>query len=399
MNIGMRLIESRRALAAWCLLAWIGSLQVAAAGQPVDRLRDDASVPTAAANMGSALSAPPAGPTAPFPTGHGTGDLVPIDRRWAQNKPRLYSKERKRIDPTPPPYTGPPKWRWFLNAGYRQDDLRWSIQGLTPTTLTLPQRYSLLLSELTWSDLNILQLEFGLQRKLSRQFIVKGQVGYGIIFDGENQDSDYWDDNRAVEWSRSLQDSDDGDTWDLSVALGYELLMFSKRFTITPLAGYSYHAQNLTMQNGVQVISDYGWPTPLGPFPSLDSSYDAKWYGPWLGLELGWPAWRTKSAARGLELLTGFEYHWVDFYADAYWNLRMLSFEQEANGNGIVLYGGLRYFFNARWALNFDLKYQDWETDPGSDRFWFGSGPTFETVFNGAEWESVAATVGVTCRW
>ena len=399
MNIGMRLIESRRTLAAWCLLIWIGSLQVAAAGQPVDRLCDDAALPAAAANMGSALSAQQTEPTAPFPAGHTAGDLVPIDRRWAQNKPRLYSRERRRIDPASPPYTGPPKWRWFFNAGYRQDDLRWSIQGLTPTILTLPQRYSLLLSELTWSDLNILQLEFGLQRKLPRQFIVKGQVGYGFIFDGKNQDSDYWDDNRAVEWSRSLQDSDNGDTWDLSVALGYELLLFSKMVTITPLAGLSYHAQNLTMRNGVQVISDYGWPTPLGPFPFLDSSYDAKWYGPWLGMELGWPGWRKNTSTRGLELLAGFEYHWVDYEADAFWNLRMLSFEQKANGNGIVLYGGLRYFFNARWALNIDLKYQDWETDPGNDRFWVGSGPTFETAFNGAEWESAAATVGVTCRW
>jgi glutathione S-transferase len=98
----------------------------------------------------------------------------------------------------------------------------------------------------------------------------------------------------------------------LSVGIGYELLLFSEFFKITPLAGLSYHAQNLTMQNGVQVISDYGWPTPLGPFSSLDSSYDAKWYGPWIGLELGWLGWQKNKSTSGLEPLVGIEYHRVD---------------------------------------------------------------------------------------
>ena len=122
------------------------------------------------------------------------------------------------------------------------------------------------------------------------------------------------------------------------------------------------------------------------------------WYGPWIGGELGFLG-SDKFFPGGPELVIGGEYHRVQYEGNGYWNLRGLSFEQKADGEGYVVYLGFKWFFNPRWALNFDTRYQEWETDPGTSKASDVFGNSGETVFNGAEWESISLTVGVTCRW
>ena len=299
------------------------------------------------------------------------------------------------------------KWQWTFNTGYRHDDLDWSIQGPTPSFLTLPQRWSNLLSELTWQDLKSLQLEFGLERRFRSNFKLKGELAYGLILDGKNQDSDYWGDNRTFEFSRSNNSADGGDTWDFSVGFGYEFLFASGRFGLVPLFGLSYHGQDLTMTNGVQTVAAYGFENlvSLGPFPGLNSTYNTDWYGPWTGLDFKIRTLKKDKKQLGHEFLLGIEYHfYAEYYARANWNLRSdfahpLSFEHEADGSGVILKGGYKYFLNVRWSLDFNGKYQKWETDPGTDRVFFSDGTMSETPLNEVNWESYALTFGVTCRW
>jgi hypothetical protein len=280
------------------------------------------------------------------------------------------------------------RWQWSLNAGYRQDDLKWSfaLPGIDPR------------SELTWRDIESFQLEFGLQRRFLHNFRLKGAFAYAPIFNGQNQDSDYDGNVRTLEFSRSNNDTDAGDLWDISLGLAYDIRLFSDRFLLSPLLGYAFNDQNLQISNGVQTLP------PLGPFQGLDSSYDSTWYGPWIGMELQYNSFGSSAPSPGYEVFFGVEYHLADFEAKADWNLRPdlahpKSFEQDADGSGWVLTGAFNYLFNSRWGVNLTGKYQHWETDTGTHRFFFSDGTSFATRLNEVIWKSFAITLGVTCRF
>jgi hypothetical protein len=290
-------------------------------------------------------------------------------------------------------FNGQDDWQWTFDMGYRIDDLDWSIAGNAPPAFG--GNYVNVLSELTWSDLEIIQLEFSFRKTFTNRYTLKGSLAYGLIFDGENQDSDYAGNNRTAEFSRSNNSADDGNTWDGSIGLGYYIPFLSDTLRVTPLAGFSFHAQNLTITDGFQTIP------PAGAFPGLDSSYDARWYGPWLGVEFYVKNHKTDGVSRAYELLLGIEYHWADYDADANWNLRAdfahpKSFEHEADGAGIIFWAGYQYYFNPQWSLNFKGRYQTWETDSGTDRVFFADGSEIETRLNEVNWKSFSLAVGVT---
>jgi hypothetical protein len=280
------------------------------------------------------------------------------------------------------------RWQWSLNAGYRQDDLKWSfaLPGIDPR------------SELTWRDVESFQLEFGLQRRFFHNFRLKGTFAYAVIYNGQNQDSDYDGNNRSLEFSRSNNATDSGDLWDISLGLAYDFRILNDRLLLSPQLGYAFNDQNLQVSDGVQTLP------PLGPFPGLDSSYDATWYGPWLGMELQYNSYGSSAPSPGYEAFFGVEYHLADFEAKADWNLRPdlahpKSFDQDADGSGWVLTGAVNYLFNSRWGVNLTGKYQRWETDAGTHRFFFSDGSSFATRLNEVIWESFAVTLGVTCRF
>jgi hypothetical protein len=292
-----------------------------------------------------------------------------------------------------------------LSNAYRQDDLDWNIAG------NLNGSDPNVLSELSWDDLKIYQLQFQLKALMSKIFYFRGSLAYGWIFDGDVQDSDYSGDNRTLEWSRSNSDADDGDVVDASAGIGYPFSFGRKvEVGIRPLVGYSYHEQNLKMTNGEQTLSVPALappgisPPPLGPIPGLDSSYEAKWKGPWVGLELNLRAREPASWIERLEGDFGFEYHWANYDAQADWNLRSdlahgKSFEQDADGDGVVFAAGLKFFFNPNWAVSCDFSYQNWQTDQGTDKVNFANGNSEATRLNEVNWTSLTAGLGIVFRF
>lgn len=293
-----------------------------------------------------------------------------------------------------------------LNLGYRVDQLDWNIanntSGGSPNVL----------SELTWKDLKIFEmsldgfLEVGNENFTHLSTVVKTHIGYGQSTSGNNRDSDYAGDNRTLEFSRSYADSE-AQTLDLSVALGLKFPLGKSGFHLTPLFGYSYQRQDLRDTHGNQVISDQAnlsvlYPSdvvpPLGPFPGLNSSYDAYWYGPWLGLDTDYVV------NDRLKLTGGVEYHLANYSGKADWNLRgdfdhPLSFRQDATGSGILATLGVEYGFAAHWSLRLSGNYQVWNTGHGSHRAFLAAGGTESTRLNEVNWESYALQTGVSYRF
>lgn len=291
-----------------------------------------------------------------------------------------------------------------MSAGYRMDELDWNIagdfSGSNPNVL----------SELEWEDLEIFQLRVAGRLAVENPYYpfalyIRGHAGYGWIVDGENQDSDYTGDNRTQEFSRSNNSADDGEVGDASVGIGPRFRFGADAWTLAPLIGYSYHKQDLTLTEGNQTVSVpvnnppfVVVPPPLGPFAGLDSSYDAEWYGPWVGLDL------TVQPTPRFTLSAAFEYHWGDYEAEANWNLRddlahPVSFAHDADGDGFVVALGGDFEVIDGFSLQLDFDYTDWQTDRGIDRVFLADGRVGGTRLNEVNWESFSAMFGLKYRF
>lgn len=289
-----------------------------------------------------------------------------------------------------------------LSIGYRSDELKWSVAGNRAGSN--PN----ILSELSWEDVKSLELSaqnklvFDRVPYLERQSQLLVDLSIGKILSGDVRDSDYAADNRSNEWSRSDNQADEGFLFALSGSWGpcFEIEPV-RGLTITPLVGYAFDMQALSMTDGEQVVSEpslkparFSDPPSVGPIPQLDSDYTAYWYGPWIGgradFQLG----------DKLDLSLNLQYHIVEFFAQADWNLRSefehpVSFEHEADGRGIVCNLKAGYQFSPVLSLLVNLNIQEWSTDAGSDRTYLADGTVSTSKLNEVEWSSFALTSGI----
>jgi hypothetical protein len=329
-----------------------------------------------AENMTHALSA----------AGISPGTTIPEDNLRVSSTPKNKTKEKQ----------GKPV-EIEVGYGYRQDSLDWNIAG------DLQGNNPNVLSELTWEDLLIHEIHIGLRVDLKRSIFLKGSINYGVIVDGENQDSDFAADNREMEFSRSNNDADQGSTLDGLFGVGYRFQLFSKSLSIIPLAGYSYHRQHLTMTDGYQTITWVGGPS-LGAFEGLDSTYEAEWRGPWIGLDVTLETENFTKAILPMSFYFGWEYHWADYYAEADWNLRddfmhPKSFEHEADGTGIVSNLGVRLHLNPRWSVTLGYETEEWSTEEGVDRVFLTNGTVVTTRLNEVNWHSDVVLLSCSIRF
>lgn len=285
----------------------------------------------------------------------------------------------------------------------RKDKLQWDIAG--PYDPAYGREFPSTLSELTWEDIYSVGagVSFkgsaaprGLRGRKGFFFYGRGEGYYGLIVSGDNQDSDYFSDNRQDEFSRSNNKSKKGSVWDLSLAGGVQYRYTTERnvrFMLSPVVGYSINKQNLTMTDGKQTIATDGFTPPLGNFPGLDSTYDAKWSGPFVGLDLGYTMGDNQNRPR-FELSLSGEYHWPEYEAEADWNLRddfthPVSFEQSVTrAEGYKVKGGVRHYRNRRSSFGLDFSYTCLKGNKGTDKTFFTDNTYGLLTLNNVRWES-----------
>lgn len=274
-------------------------------------------------------------------------------------------------------------------SGFRLDDFRWNIAG--NSSGSSPN----ILSELTWKKLQSYGVTGAGRVTLDRFVTVRGSLAHAWIYRGQNQDSDYTLDNRRGEDSRSNSSTDNGSFVDATVGAGYPWRLTSGVYdaTLSFLGGYSYHEQNLNDTNGFQTIPRTGYFSG-----ALDSEYQARWRGPWGGVDLVF------KQGRRFTLLGTFEYHWAMYRADARWNLRTdlaqpKSFRHTADGTGVVGSVGVSYGLTKCWSLYVNTKGQSWSTDPGVDKTFTSAGGTSETKLNEVKWHSYEFQLGARCQF
>jgi hypothetical protein len=304
----------------------------------------------------------------------------------------------------PEHYNDSPEFQfdYYIEGGYRQDDLDWTIAA--------PSGSPDVVSELQWKDVESAMFETGVDITYADHWHAEGKFAYGQIVDGSNQDSDYDQDNRQGEFSRSYSVTDDGATIEVSGGLGYHFDIGGKKFAprlrLTPKVGYAFHTQQFDDSNAVQAISNNNNAfkvemPPLGNFGNggLNKTYEATWYGPWGGLET------QLFLTDRFSLQGSIEYHWADFEGTGDWKLRddlahPKSFVQEAEGDGIVASAGGRYRINPAWTVSLSADYQKWKANNnGTNAFYFSNGTASETRFNGVNWDSYGFNLGMAYRF
>ncbi|WP_372679489.1 hypothetical protein [Desulfosarcina sp.] len=285
-----------------------------------------------------------------------------------------------------------------LSAGYRTDKLNWHIagnlQGTNPNVR----------SELTWSGLRIYQLKLANRTVIMDRFYLRGYLDYGMVISGNNQDSDYNGDDRTQTFSRSSNGVDGNDVWDGSIGVGPRFSFFASAMVVCPMIGYAVSEQDLNIVDGYQAFSAPPLTTPTGPIAGLDSRFQTRWRGPWLGVDLFFSIPGAEAPFTKVGVIFTGEYHWVNYDAEANWNLRSdyahpVSFYQEADGSGVKAGTTILFEIRDRWSIHAGMNVKEMTTDAGLDRTYYADGRTGETRLNEVRWRSFTFEAGVSCRF
>lgn len=287
-----------------------------------------------------------------------------------------------------------------LSTGLRRDDFQWSIAG--NSSGTTPN----ILSELEWDQVSSYQLTLGGVLEIKRRFYCRGHGNIAWIQSGDVRDSDYDGDNRTQEYSRSVSETNGDELYDIVAGIGYPFHFKGDRFFFAPMLGISYHAQNFRITNGKQVVSDASHipgPPAIGPLDSrLNSTYSARWFGPWVGCDARYLMETSLNELLPIMWELGLMLHFLgDYSAEADWNLRgdldhPKSFEHDADGDGISLTAKCQIPLNQRLGIHLSATYTRWTTDEGDATVYRTYG-TRHTQLNEVKWESHSVMIGVNC--
>lgn len=237
-----------------------------------------------------------------------------------------------------------------FGAGYREDRFRFSVGS---------DFFPDIESEVRWKDIRIAEVTLAARYLNDYNYLFRVYANYGEIFDGKQTDEDSFEDFELLE---SKANADRGEVYDISGGIGYTFHFLCDRARISPIVGYSYHQQHFRM-DCLRVTVD-NITGDIGPVPGLDSSYRARWKGPWVGVEA------SLYMIRHLQLLGGAEYHWAHFRAKGHWNLRtdfVDDFHQHAHGRGLVYNLGIRQDVTHNLSFTLWGNYQAWRTRHGHD--------------------------------
>jgi len=278
--------------------------------------------------------------------------------------------------------------------GLRHDRLDWSTAG--------SGGHPNFVSELAWRKIYSLQWTLEGSLMWDRHAYIRGAVGYAAIQSGEVRDSDYDGDDRTLEFSRSISQTRDDNMWDCSFGAGPAFTLVQGRIILMPLLGFAVHSQNLRITDGDQEIATPGRTPPAGSISGLNSTYQTRWIGPWVGVDMKVVP---QSSNPAIGLVLGLEYHFaVSYSADADWNLRSdlqhpVSFRHSADGTGFQLSSALLIQPHPRIDISVGMKYQHWTTSQGTSRIFRADGSVVVSQLNGVEWDCNTISVGVAYKF
>lgn len=271
-----------------------------------------------------------------------------------------------------------------VSVDSRVDSLQWSIPG----TGGYPNIYS----ELSWWAL----LSVGATMRAhftSGSLVLLLDGGLYRTLTGNNTDYDYLGQNRTEVVSYSENSSGGGLMADLKLGFGYAEVDPVRNSTMhfSLVVGPYVSLQNLVIRDGTQY--DSGDPGGL-PLNGISSTYDALWWGPWIGFSVGHESPSGTRFSGRLDAMVAF------YSSTADWMRRTdfahpVSFRQWALGGGakLNLEAVLPLAGHAQWVFRAGLGLMT--TAPGTDLLFESDGSQVYGTLNGATWTTISLSAGV----
>jgi hypothetical protein len=271
----------------------------------------------------------------------------------------------------------------------RSGDLRWSIAGSNNS----PN----ILSELTYSNIKIREYNFDWvitgTDNFAKNFFLSIEFGLGSVYDGTSQDSDYFGDNRSIEFRKRKKKIKNGNTRKIDLMASVSINPTNK-FRIVPGLGYSSKSHKLVKTNGVQIISEASFIPDPGPFPGLNASYETSWSGLYFNLGLRY---------EGNKHIFEFnkKLHMNNYYAKADWNLREdfehpISFKHTGSG-GLDSTLKIKYVYRITdfFGISIKQEFENFKVANGLDKVYLANGSRASTKLNESKWSSSATFIGI----
>jgi hypothetical protein len=262
----------------------------------------------------------------------------------------------------------PEKGRFELtiSTGYHHENFRWSIAGNSQGKD--PNIYS----ELIWKNLRGAESGIGLKWNFWKALATRFNYSHAFILSGIVTDTDYQQDNRTYPSYFASFDSDRGSINNFCLSLSWEKIYLSRRFSLSPLFGYSMVFQSLYLLDHAGKYDK-----------NLRSTYKTFWNG----LQIGGQA--EVSLTDRIKIIPSLQYHQLRYRAKGNWNLieqfeHPVSYRHIANGYGIESSFKVNYALSSKWSLSAEAGYSYYKTGTGRDILYLSNGQESYTRFNGA---------------
>lgn len=275
-------------------------------------------------------------------------------------------------------------WDVMLAGGTRTFDLTWRTAA-APTGNGANPPFTA-----SWDDITTVDATAGLGLRYYGMHL-RGELTYGRIIDGSSGIKAYADDSHSQVTYHSEQRSDDGEVREGMLALGLSMSNAANTLTVIGEFGFTHSEQHLTLSDGFQIVP------ATGAYAGLDSHYDTRWKGAWIGMSGSWrvlPSWT---------LLANGRFHLVDYYGVMDFNLRTdlthpRSIEQSGNGYAGSVGVGVVCHLNRSADIEVLLSREEWRIADGEDRVNYSNGtsddvPLVEVILSawnlrlGLRWE------------
>jgi hypothetical protein len=275
-------------------------------------------------------------------------------------------------------------WDGAFGGGIRAFDQQWRT-GAAPTGNGANPPFTA-----KWDGIRAVEGTLALDLHYDDRLHLRGEAGYGRITAGRSSISAYADDARSQTIYRSDQRSDGGDALDALVALGVSVANAADTVKLRGEFGYRFSQQRLTLTDGVELT-----PAP-GPYAGLDSRYQARWQGAWMGMSVSW------AVVGPWELTLGCRGTLADYRGVLDLNLRTdlahpRSIEQAGNGFALAGSAGIACRLTRALAILVQAEGEQWRIRDGRDRVYYASGASDDVPLLDAKLSTWTLRCGL--RW
>lgn len=244
-----------------------------------------------------------------------------------------------------------------ISINARKDALDWNIAGVDGVPNVA--------SELKWNGIKSIGGGATLSALLFSNFPVEMKGSHNRIFAGVNHDLDFFGEDRTGLFLKSRGDASKGELFDLRAEAGMNIPCI-KRISLVPHIGYSLDEQHLKEFHGFTEFNFFE-PDDIGPIKGLNSGYNARWSGPYIGVKGFIPL------LQGI-LGFGFDYFYPTYRAKGHANLRpdiLGPFIHRSRGWGKEIFAEFQSLLQEKLMFEVKLKF---------GKFWTKRGRESETI-------------------